>query len=124
MVAVAEPGAQPLTLKRAVAIGDVAAQEDLGARLRPVVFGNITVRFGGWSHSSGQLRAYATCCNSEHRACRRYAVVHLFDGIEHAVAYLVGWAEMGGDLTREEHQRRSCEAPAARRERIRAALVT
>lgn len=95
---------------------------DARAWLRAVVYNGATVRFDGWSDRSGKLRAYTNCCNREHHACRRYSFVDRYEDPMETVAYLFGWAELGGDRSREQHQDRSCEASGARRAEIYAEI--
>ena len=49
-----------------------------------------------WTHTSGKLRAYVSCCH--HDFCRLYRPVHCFQSEEHCIAFLASWVIHGKSL--------------------------
>ena len=112
----------PLALPAALAVGEAAAGVDLGELVRPIAWQGWTVRFDGWSHQSGVLRAYVRCTNTMHVACFRYMQVNQLGRQAEVVANLLGWAELGDGISRADHQSRACVPAAARTQAIIAEL--
>jgi hypothetical protein len=71
-----------------------------------------TIRFDGFSHASGIQRGYTRC--HHHMSCFRYTQVTMHSSRADLIGYLCAWAEMGPAISREDHQSRGLDVPAAR----------
>lgn len=61
-----------------------------------------TVRFDGWSHSSGHRRAYTAC--QQHPECFKYRQIRAFPNEHRVLAYMWWWSSMGpACATKREH---------------------
>lgn len=83
-------------------IGPIAAGEDQFDELATVKIGNHEVKFT-LSHASGQPRAYIACPNRAHKACFKYRQLNRDPSRAETIGFCVAWAEMGPNLSREEH---------------------
>ena len=87
---------------------------EAGGPIAPVQWTRFTVRWDRWSHQSGRLRCYTRCLDPSHERCFRYMFQHLAESRNHAAATLFAWAELGVELTREQHQSRASVLAEAR----------
>lgn len=113
-----EPMPVPMALPVALA---GAPGDDVFSSLRPVSWRGFEVKFDRFSHTSGVLRAYGLCKSSSHRKCFRYAQTNTFPSRHALLAHLFAWMELGQEgkaLSREQHQSRDIEIPAARVQQI------
>ena len=61
-----------------------------------MTIGGHQVHFDGWSHVSGDRRAFVTC--KAHMHCRKYQFLNQFKSERECCAWLVAWLKTGEDL--------------------------